>query len=309
MNILVTGGAGYIGSVAVKKLVEEGHSVVVVDNLTKGRKELVDSSAKFYEVDLMDKEKLDGVFSENKFDAVMHFAGYKAAGESMTELGKYSQNIIGHINLLDCIVKFGVKKMIYSSSAAVYGEPKYNPVDEKHPTDPINYYGFTKLECERLNEWYSKQKGLAIVNLRYFNVAGDAGLKYEDPDAQNIFPLIMKVYNKEMDELKLFGDDYDTIDGTCVRDYIDINDLVDAHVLALKLDKSETINLGTSKGVSVLELIHAFEEAKGKLKYKIVGRRAGDPAKLTASYEKANQLLGWEPKKSVKDMVESVVGV
>jgi len=295
MKILVTGGAGYIGSAAVKKLVDEGHQVVVVDNLSKGQERLVDAQAEFHKGDLMDKEFLRGVFSGGEFNAVMHFAGYKAAGESMTELGKYSQNIIGTINLLDCMVEFGVKKIIFSSSAGVYGEPQYVPIDEKHPTNPVNYYGFTKLENERIIEWYSKQKGIVGICLRYFNVFGDAGLGYLDPDAQNIEPIIYEVKSGKREKLIIFGNDYDTPDGTCVRDYIDVLDLVRAHVLALGLEKSEVINLGTGQGVSVLDLAKKFD-----VPFEYGPRREGDPASLTASYEKAKRLLGWEPEASVK---------
>lgn len=311
MNILVTGGAGYIGSAVVKVLIAKGDSiVVVVDNLSKGKKELVEAQAKFYQGDLTNAEFLNQVFSENKIDVVIHFASYKAAGESMSSPEKYSDNIVGLINLLNCMIKFNVLKIIFSSSAAVYGNPQYNPIDEKHPLAPINYYGFTKLECERIVEWYCALKNIVGVKLRYFNVAGDAGLNYVDPDAQNIFPIIKEVLNGEREELTIFGNDYDTPDGTCIRDYIDINDLADAHVLALQLKDSEIINLGTGKGASVLELIKTFEELSGKIIRYIVGqRREGDPAVLVASNEKAKRVLGWEPKVSIKEMVRSTLNV
>ncbi len=306
MKILVTGGAGYIGSAAVKELFSLGHSVVVVDNLSKGLRELVGVEARFYEGDLVDYSFLQGVFLENRFDAVMHFASYKAAGESMTEVSKYSDNITGLINLLDCMVEFGVKKIVFSSSAAVYGNPEYVPIDEKHSLKPINYYGFTKLEGERILEWYSKLKGITFVALRYFNVAGDCGLKYIDPCAQNIFPIIMEVLAGKRSGLEIFGGDYDTPDGTCIRDYIDINDLIRGHVLALEVDKSAVINLGSSEGSSVLELVKAFEEVSGqKINYSIGKRREGDPAKLVASFDKAQKVLGWKPQNDLKEMVRS----
>jgi len=305
-QILVTGGAGYIGSAAVKALVEKGYDVIVVDNLSKGLKKLVDSKAKFYEVDLTDKEALDKVFKENDIGAVMHFAAYKAVGESMENAVKYSDNIKGTINLLDLMVKYNIKKIIYSSSAAVYGEPKYNPIDEKHPTDPCNYYGFTKLECENLVRWYGRIHDIDYVSLRYFNVAGDSGLGYIDPNAVNIIPIIMEAATGKRDKLVIFGDDYDTRDGSCVRDYIDINDLVKAHILALDVDSSEIINLGTSKGTTVKELVNTSIDVVGKeFNYEIGKRRKGDPGNLVASNEKAKKVLGWEPEKDIKDMLES----
>jgi len=306
MNILVTGGAGYIGSVAVRELVKAGHKVVVVDNLSKGKVNLVDKKALFIRGDLIDTSFLEKVFSEHSFDAVIHFAGYKAAGESMQKPELYSENILGSVNLLNSMIKHGVKKIIFSSSAAVYGNPQYVPVDENHPTSPINYYGFTKLKVEEIINWYSSLKMLTGINLRYFNVAGDGGLNYVDPHAQNIFPLIMEVLSGKRKELIVFGNDYDTKDGTGVRDYIDVNDLVRAHLLALKLNHSETINLGTSKGVSVKELVDLTEEVTGKkVNWKFGPRREGDPAILTASNQKAKKLLGWEPKITTKEMIKT----
>lgn len=307
MKILVTGGAGYIGSVAIKELIKNKHQVVVIDNLSKGKKELVDIKAKFYVGDLIDKEFVEKVFSENNFEAVMHFGGYKAAGESMDVPEKYSDNIVGSINLLNSMVKFNTKKIIFSSSAAVYGNPLYTPIDEAHPTLPINYYGFTKLKTEELIDWYSQLKGIIGIKLRYFNVAGDGGLNYIDPEAQNIFPVIQEVLSGKREKLVVYGNDYPTPDGTCVRDYIDVNDLVQAHILALKLEHSETINLGTSNGVSVLELITAVQECLGvKLNYQLGPRRAGDPAILTASNEKARKVLGWMPKRNIQEMIKKV---
>ena len=303
MNVLVTGGAGYIGSVAVKLLLDAGHHVAVVDNLSKGKKELVDSRAVFYKCDITDVKALGVVFSSLSFDAVMHFAAHKDAGESMRDIPKYSQNVAGTINVLDMMVKHDVGKIIFSSSAAVYGNPEYVPIDEDHPTEPINYYGFVKLECERLMGWYSKIHGIVCISLRYFNVAGDA-LGYVDPKASNVIPIIMEVAVGKRESLNVYGNDYDTADGTGVRDYIDVNDLAEAHVLALKLDSSETINLGTSKGTSVMELLTAMEDVCGHpVAYSVVERRPGDPASLTASFDKASKVLGWKPKKNVKEMV------
>ena len=225
MKILVTGGAGYIGSVAVKTLIEKGHEVSVVDNLSKGKKELVSEKAKFFQKDLTDN--LDEVFNE-PYDAVIHFAAYKAVEESMNDAVKYSDNISGTINLLNYMVKNKVKKMIFSSTAAVYGDFD-EPLTEDCETNPVNFYGFSKLKCEEIIGWYNKIHGIEYTNLRYFNVAGDV-LGYVDPDAKNVFPIIMEVINGKRDRFCIFGDDYNTPDGTCLRDYIHIQDLVDAHV-------------------------------------------------------------------------------
>jgi len=305
-TILVTGGAGYIGSVAVKSLLEQKYSVVVVDNLSKGSKELVDKRAKFYELDLVDTVSLGKVFAENEIFAVIHFASYKAVEESMVDAAKYSDNIIGTINLLKQMAKNDVKRIIFSSSAAVYGEPKEGVVNEKSPTKPINFYGFTKLEDEKIIQWYSKIYNINYICLRYFNVAGDGGLNYLDPDAKNVLPIIMEVLFGKREKLTVFGDDYPTRDGTCIRDYVDVNDLVDAHILALDVDYNGVINLGTSNGVSVTELIKFTEEVVGKELPVVIGKkRAGDPPMLIASNELAKKILGWEPKRDIKEMITS----
>jgi len=305
-TILVTGGAGYIGSACVKALLKKGYSVVVVDNLSKGLKRLVDKKAKFYKADLVDNSALEKIFKANRFDAVIHIAAYKAVEESMENAVKYSDNITGTINILNQMVRHGVKKIIYSSSAAVYGEPKYNPIDEKHPTSPINYYGATKLESERIIEWYAKIHGISYAILRYFNVAGDAGLSYTDPEAKNVFPIIMEAIFGKRDKFMVFGKDYPTRDGTCIRDYVDINDLIRAHILALDVEENAIINLGTSNGVSVKELLDATFEVTGKKFVVEYGeKRKGDPPELFASNEKAKQILGWVPEKNVKDMIKS----
>lgn len=310
MRILVSGGAGYIGSACVKSLIEKGFDVIVIDNLSKGIRELIHEKAIFYEGDLIEEKFVDKVFSENEIDAVIHFASYKAAGESMEFPEKYSDNITGLISLLNSMAKYRVKKIIFSSSAAVYGEPESVPIDETHRTEPINYYGFTKLIGEEIIDWYSDLKGITGICLRYFNVAGDAGLKYLDPDAQNVFPILLELYRGKRDKFIVFGKDYDTEDGSCIRDYVDINDLVRAHILALDLNKSEKINLGTSNGVSVLELFNIFEEvSNSKFKLEVGDRREGDPAVLTASFEKAQKLLGWKPEKNIKDMVLSTLEI
>jgi UDP-glucose 4-epimerase len=225
----------------------------------------------------------------------------------MKNPSKYQDNITGTVNLLDIMVEYGVKKIIFSSTAAVYGEPEYSPIDEKHRLEPINYYGFTKQKCEEIIDWYSRLKGIIGISLRYFNVAGDAGLNYVDPEAENIFPIIMEVYTGKRDKLVVFGNDYDTRDGTCIRDYIDVNDLVDAHILALDLKESAVINLGSEQGTSVKELIDGFEAENGRLNWEYGQRRKGDPAKLTASAKKAFVLMKWKAKRDIKDMIKSTV--
>ncbi len=306
-TILVTGGAGYIGSAAVKALIEKGFDVVIVDNLSKGKKEFVDDKAKFYETDLVDKEQLAKVFAENKIDAVVHFAAYKAVEESMDNAVKYSDNITGTINLLNLMVEHDVPKIIYSSSACVYGTPEQSPVDEDIPISaPINFYGYTKIANEQVIAWYSKVHNIQYVFMRYFNVAGDAGLSYIDPDAQNVFPIIMEVLSGKREKFIIHGDDYDTRDGTCIRDYIDINDLVKAHILALDINNNDIINLGTSNGVSVKELVDITIEVTGKdIKYEVGPRREGDPAIVVASNDKAKKILGWEPKRDVREMIRT----
>lgn len=296
MNVLVTGGAGYIGSAAVKMLIEDGHTVTIIDNMSKGQERLIHQEAEFHKIDLTDKETLKSVFNK-KYDAIIHFAGYKAAGESMKNAPKYSQNIVGTINLLDCMVENKVPKIIFSSSAAVYGEPERGTIDENHPTVPVNYYGFGKLACEQIIEWYAKIHAINFVNLRYFNVIGDVGLQYKDPAPENILPIIDQVINGEREHLTIFGDDYPTRDGTCIRDYIELRDLVHAHILALQLNSSEIINLGTGTGMTVLELIKKIEtERNVTIPYRIGQRRPGDPAALKASNEKAKKMLHWSPQ-------------
>ena len=303
MKILVTGGAGYIGSVAVKRLIDAGHSVVVVDNLSKGCRELVNT--KLYEIDLTN-DSLEDVFRENKFDGIIHFAAYKAVEESMSNAVKYSDNIVGSIKLLNLAVKYNVKRFVFSSTAAVYGETD-SVLTEDSLTNPVNFYGFAKLEFEKILEWYSRVHGISYVSLRYFNVAGDV-LGYIDPNAKNVFPIIMEVINGKREEFTIFGDDYNTKDGSGVRDYIHVSDLVDAHILALDSSYVGVLNLGSGSGYSVKELVNVFKEVSGvDFKVKVVGRRAGDPGRVVASNAKAKKELGWEPKCTLRDMVESTM--
>jgi len=305
-TILVTGGAGYIGSVAVKRVCDKNFNVIVLDNLSKGKKFLVDERAKFYETDLINKLELEKIFQENQIDIIMHFAGYKAVGESMTNPSKYSENITGTINLLDLMIKYNVKKIIYSSSAAVYGKSESGIVTEESPTNPENYYGFTKLICENLIKWYSKLHNLNYVILRYFNVAGDGGLNYTDPNAENVLPIIIETLLGKREKFLVYGKNYPTKDGTGIRDYIDVNDLIESHILSLNLPTNEIINLGTNKGFSVQELIDTTEKITGKkLNYEYKEQRKGDCAKLITSNSKATNLLGWQPQKNIEDMIKS----
>ncbi|MBW2983140.1 UDP-glucose 4-epimerase GalE [Candidatus Woesearchaeota archaeon] len=303
VRVLVTGGAGYIGSACVKTLLDEGYEVVVADNLSKGRKELVDSRASFHEVDLASGD-LDPLFSQ-VVDAVIHFAAYKAVEESMEDVPKYSDNVTGTVRLLNAMVRHGVKRLVFSSTAAVYGNPEYVPVDEGHPVRPESFYGETKHVLERLLRWYGRVHGVTYVALRYFNVVGDV-LGYQDPEAKNVLPILIEVLNGKRDVFTLFGDSYDTRDGTCVRDYIDVKDLVQAHLSALSLDSSAVINLGTSEGVTVKELVKVVETVTGKkVPLSVTEPRKGDPASVVASNEKAKKLLGWTPEVPLEESVRS----
>ena len=305
MKILVTGGAGYIGSHVVLDLLEADHDVIILDDLSLGVELNIHSDAQFIFGSTLDNEALKVCFRD-QVDAVIHLAAFKAAGESMTDPEKYSKNnISGTINLLNAMTDHGVHTFVFSSSAAVYGYPEYLPIDEDHPTDPINYYGFTKLVIESFLEWYGKLRGLKYVTLRYFNAAGYdpkgriLGLE-QNPD--NLLPIVMEVASGERDKMEVFGDDYDTPDGTGVRDYIHVSDLASAHVKALdylQSGDSIMVNLATGEGYSVLDVIEKAREITGHpIPYEITARREGDPAKLIATSESAGELLDWEPKLS-----------
>jgi UDP-glucose 4-epimerase len=311
MKILVTGGAGYIGSLCTKKLIEQNHEVVVIDNLSNSKIDYIDKNAKFYQIDLNENKKLNHIFETENISAVIHFAGYKSVGESTQNPKKYSENITGTINLLNNIVKHNIKQIIYSSSAAVYGTPNTeNEITETHSTNPINYYGYTKLCCEDLIKWYSSLYNFNFISLRYFNVAGDRGLNFIDHKAQNVIPIIMEVVFKKREMFEIYGDNFNTRDGTCIRDYIDINDLVNAHILALNQKENHIINLGTSKGTSVKELLDAVEQVtQKKINHKYTQPREGDPAFVVASNQKAKQILNWMPKYNITQMIESTYKV
>ena len=306
MKVLVIGGAGYIGSHVVKEMMKAGHEVTVFDNLSSGLRCNLFPKNGFIYGNILIPADLEAAFSQG-FDAFVHLAAFKAAGESMILPEKYSvNNITGTINIMNAAVKYGCKKMIFSSSAAVFGAPEYLPMDEEHPKNPENYYGFTKLEIERFMGWYDKLKGLRFAALRYFNAAGydpDGEIRGLEQNPANLLPRVMEVAAGMKDEMKVFGTDYDTRDGTCIRDYVHVTDLARAHVMALdyitKNDKSITLNLGTEKGTTVKEIIDAARKITGKpIPSTDVERRPGDPACLYATSKLAKELLGWEPKYS-----------
>lgn len=305
-NILVTGGAGYVGSVTVKKLLDQGHTVTVIDNLYKGRREAVDSRAVFLELDICDPASLQQNLTGKNFEAIIHFAAFKDAGESMVKPEKYCQNIIGLMNVIEISTALSVKKIVFSSSAAVYGTPQTAKVSEDHPCHPTNFYGYTKLAGEELLAWHKKIHSIDYVALRYFNVAGDGGLQYVDPKPANIFNMIGEVLSGRKKELQIYGDDYDTVDGTGVRDYIHVSDLANAHIKALDVKGSHILNLGSEQGYSVLEIVNEFERISGKsIPRRIIARRAGDVGTLVASFNQAKEILGWTPALCLKDMVSS----
>ncbi|HCM28397.1 MAG: UDP-glucose 4-epimerase GalE [Treponema sp. GWB1_62_6] len=309
MKILIIGGAGYIGSHVAREFLDTGHQVVVFDNLSSGLERNLFPEARFVKGDILDTNGLDAVMKEG-FDALVHLAAFKAAGESMTKPEKYSvNNISGTLNILNAACAAGIQRVVFSSSAATYGEPRYLPIDEDHPTNPENYYGFTKLEIERFLGWYDKLKGLRFAALRYFNAAGydvKGRIGGLERNPANLLPVIMEAACGMREKVQVFGNDYDTKDGTGVRDYVHVSDLAAGHVAALdylvKQDKSLTVNLGSEAGFSVMELIETTRRVTGRpIVAEIVARRPGDPAKLTASSRRARELLGWEAKYSDVD--------
>ena len=322
MSILVPGGAGYIGSHTVIELLNKGKEVVIIDNFSNSKPEVLEKikqitgkDFKFYEMDYQDREKLEKVFQENKIEAVMNFAGYKAVGESVKKpIEYYMNNISGCLVVLDVMKKYNVKKFIFSSSATVYGDPETIPITEDCKTGgTTNPYGTTKLFIEQiLKDAYKADNTWDICILRYFNPVGahESGLIGEEPQGipNNLMPYIVRVANGTLEQLSVFGNDYDTPDGTGVRDYIHVVDLAKGHLSALnKLDSEKEgiyiYNLGTGKGYSVLDMVKAFEKATGKkVNYKIAPRRAGDIATCYADPKKAKEELGWYAEKTLDDM-------
>jgi UDP-glucose 4-epimerase len=322
MAILVIGGAGYIGSHTVVELLNENKEVIVVDNFSNSKpemlgkiKKITNKDFKFYELDYSNKEKMDKVFAENKIDSVIHFAGYKAVGESVEKpIEYYTNNVSGTLNLLDVMRKHNVKTIIFSSSATVYGDPEIVPLTEMCKIGgTTNPYGSSKLFIEQiLKDVYKSDNTWDICILRYFNPIGshESGIIGEEPQGRpnNLMPYIVRVASGELEELSIFGNDYNTPDGTGVRDYIHVVDLAKGHIKALeKLEKEKSgiyiYNLGTGKGYSVLDMVHAFEKTTGqKIKYKITERRAGDIATCYADATKAKEELNWVAEKTLEDM-------
>ena len=316
--ILVTGGAGYVGSHLVLALLEQGKDVIVFDSLELGHIEIIETmkkygNLKFVQGNLKNLDDIRGIFLVNKdIEAVVHFAAYSQVEESVKNPQKYYyNNVYGTLNLLNAMLEFGVNKIVFSSTAATYGEPSYTPIDENHPQNPINPYGNSKLMVEKIMDDYDRAYGLKSVRLRYFNVAGaDAKARigeWHNPET-HLIPNILKATPDK--KFKMFGTDYNTKDGTCVRDYINVEDLAQAHIKALDYlnngGETNYINLGTNEGNSVKEVFEACEEVKGvSIPLEVCPRRAGDPAVLVADNKKAKEVLGWRPEKDLTDCIET----
>lgn len=313
MTILVLGGAGYIGSHTVKELCDAGENVVVVDCLATGHKEAVNKKARFYKGDIRDGAFLDEIFTKEKIDVVMHFCAFSLVGESVVDPIKYyDNNMGGAIMLLKKMHEHGLNKIVFSSTAAVYGEPERVPIMENDKTEPTNPYGETKLSMEKMFKWASKAYGINFVSLRYFNASGadQTGFIGEDHNPEtHLIPLILQVPLGKRKFISIFGTDYPTPDGTCIRDYIHVTDLAQAHILAAKYlmagNKSDIFNLGNGVGFSVKEVIETARKVTGHpIPAKEEGRRAGDPAQLIASSAKAREILGWKPE---HDSLEEII--
>jgi UDP-glucose 4-epimerase len=314
MAVLVTGGAGYIGSHTVAALQERGEEIVILDNLQQGHKEAL-VGGKLYVGDLRDGETLDKLFSENQIDAVIHFAANSLVGESMKDPGKYyHNNVYGTLCLLEKMNQYGVKKIVFSSTAATYGEPENVPIDEYDRTSPTNAYGETKLAMEKMMKWFDIGHGVKYISLRYFNAAGAHASgkigEAHDPET-HLIPIVLEAALGKRPHISVFGEDYATEDGTCIRDYIHVSDLADAHVLAVdslrKGSESAVYNLGSSNGFSVKQVIDIAREVTGRdIPVVLEQRRAGDPAVLIASSQRARQELGWNPARSnLKEIIAS----
>lgn len=309
MKILVVGGAGYIGSVCAELLLDEGNTVSIFDNLSEGHRAAVDPRAEFVEGDLQNRQLIEATISKQKPDAVMHFAANALVGESMQNPSKYFRNNVANgLNLLDAMVSAGIGKIVFSSTCASFGPPEKVPIDELTPQRPINPYGESKLAFEKILKWYDQIHGLKFVALRYFNAAGASAKFGEDHRIEtHLIPNVLKVALGEKQNVEIFGTDYETPDGTCIRDYIHILDLARAHILALGASKSEFYNLGTGGGASVREVIDSCRKVTGR-EIPVVEkpRRPGDPPRLIASSEKIKRELGWKPQfQSLDAILES----
>lgn len=314
MAIMVTGGAGYIGSHTVMALLERGEDVVVVDNLQQGHRGAV-QGGKLYVGDIRDRAFMDTVFGENEIEAVIHFAANSLVGESMQHPAKYyDNNVYGTLCLLEAMNDAGVKRIVFSSTAATYGEPEKLPIAESDRTEPTNVYGETKLVMERMMRWFDNAHGIKYVSLRYFNAAGAhaGGLIGEDHQPEtHLIPLVLQTALKQREFISVFGDDYATHDGTCIRDYIHVSDLADAHILSVhhlrQGRESAIFNLGNGQGFTVKEVIETAKKVTGiDIPVVVQQRRAGDPAILVASSDKARSTLGWNPSRTrLEDMIQS----
>lgn len=315
MTILVLGGAGYIGSHTVYELVDRGEDVVIIDNLETGYKEAVHPKARFYQGDIRDRSFVDHVLDQEKVDAVIHFAANSLVGESMVNpLKYYDNNLCGTKVLLESMIAHGVDKIVFSSTAATYGEPERVPILETDRTEPTNTYGETKLSMEKMFKWTDRAHGLRYVSLRYFNACGahkSGNIGEAHNPESHLIPLILQVPNKQREAISIFGDDYDTKDGTCIRDYIHVTDLAQAHILAVDYlmqgKESNIFNLGNGVGFTVKEVIETARKITGDpIQTKIEPRRAGDPAVLIASSEKAKEILKWKPEHTnLEDIITS----
>jgi len=313
MNILIIGGAGYIGSHVAREFLDRGHTVTVFDNLSSGLRMNLFPEAQFVHGTIMDYPGLVSVCRGAKaFDAAVHLAAFKAVGESMEKPEKYSlNNINGTIHILNAMAETGIKHLIFSSSAAVYGQPRYLPIDEKHPVNPESYYGFTKYEIERIMDWYDRLKGIRFAALRYFNAAGydiKGRISGLEQNPANLIPIVMEAAVGMRKELPVYGTDWDTRDGSCIRDYIHVSDLAAGHAAALdyivKNDKSLTVNLGSETGTTVLEILEAARRITGRpIPSYNAGRRAGDPGVVAASAKLAREILGWKTNYSGLDSI------
>ena len=303
MNVLVIGGAGYIGSITAKCMVDDGHRISVLDNLSSGHRHAIPINATFYCGDYGDESFLEDVFAERRFDAVMHFGAISLVGESVVNPALYFENNVAKgVILLNSMVKHKIRHLVFSSSAAVYGEPEQQPITESAKLEPTSPYGETKLAFERALKWYSQAYDLNYCSLRYFNAAGAVGDLGEDHACEShLIPLVLQVALGKKDSISIYGDDYATADGTCVRDYIHVKDLANAHIVSLEQMingniKNEIFNLGTNNGFSVLQIIESARRVTGHaIPVNISARRAGDPAVLIASNEKCKQMLKFEP--------------
>ena len=313
--ILVCGGAGYIGSHMVHELIRRGEETAIIDNLQSGHRGAVHPRALFFQGDIRDRAALDDIFSRCRIEAVIHFAANSLVGESVEKPLKYfNNNVHGMQVLLEAMVDHGVDKIVFSSTAAAYGEPVRIPISEDDPTSPTNPYGESKLIMEKMMKWVGRANGVRYVSLRYFNVAGaleDGSLGEDHRPETHLIPLILQVPLGRRDHISVFGDDYDTPDGTCIRDYIQVMDLAEAHLRALDYLRgggaSDIFNLGGARGFSVKEMISAAEKVVGRpIKMVLEARRAGDPARLVAASAKAEKILGWRPRyASVEDIIRT----